>query len=159
MNTFEKLYEAREALDVLGVKRIMETWVDSAQVVRQAMDTAGAMLTDEQAATVPALYKEWETGVDYKADDRRTFNGVLYKCLQDHTSQDDWTPDVAVSMWAVVLIPDPEVIPEWVQPDSTNGYKTGDKVTHNGSTWESLVDNNIWEPGAVGTEGVWLKTE
>jgi hypothetical protein len=51
-----------------------------------------------------------------------------------------------------VLIPDPETIPEWVQPGSTNPYMKGDKVTHNGSTWVSLVDNNVWEPGVYGWE-------
>ena len=70
--------------------------------------------------------------------------------LQDHTSQSDWTPDVAHSLFAEVLIPDSEVIPEWVQPDSTNPYQTGDKVTHNGSTWVSTIDNNVWEPGVYG---------
>ena len=128
----------------------MAKWYDAAVPVRQTMDKAGAMLTDEQAATVPTLYHAWESGVDYKAGDRRTFNGVLNKCLQDHTSQDDWTPDVAVSLWAVVLIPDSDVIPEWVQPDSTNGYMKGDQVTRNGKTWISDVDNNVWEPGVHG---------
>ena len=45
---------------------------------------------------------------------------------------------------------DPEVIPEWEQPDSTNPYMMGDKVTHNEKTWESTVDNNVWEPGVYG---------
>lgn len=26
----------------------------------------------------------------------------------------------------------------------------GDKVTHNGKTWTSIVDNNVWEPGVYG---------
>lgn len=126
----------------------MGKWYDAALPVRETMDTAGAMLTDEQAASVPALYQEWATGAAYKAGDRRTFKGVLYKCLQDHTSQDDWTPDAAVSLWAVVLIPDPEVIPDWVQPDSTNAYMKGDKVRFNGAVYMSLIDNNIWSPEA-----------
>ena len=128
----------------------MGKWYDAALAIRQTMDAAGAMLTDEQAATVPALYTAWATGAEYTAGDRRTYGGVLYKCLQEHTSQDDWTPDAAPSLWAVVLIPDPGVIPEWVQPDSTNPYMTGDKVTHNGQTWECTVDNNAWEPGVYG---------
>ena len=128
----------------------MGKWYDAALALRQTMDTAGAMLTDEQASTVPTLFQPWAPGVDYTAGDRRTHGGTLYKCLQDHASQDDWTPDAAVSLWAVVLIPDPGVIPEWVQPDSTNPYMTGDKVTHNGQTWESEIDNNVWEPGVYG---------
>lgn len=126
----------------------MGKWYDAAIPVRESMDAAGAMLTDEQAASVPALYSAWETGTAYNAGDRRTYGGVLYKCLQAHTSQDDWTPDVAVSLWATVLIPDPDVIPDWVQPDSTNAYMTGDKVRYNGVVYRSLIDNNVWSPDA-----------
>ena len=126
----------------------MGKWYDAAIPVRESMDAAGSMLTDEQAASVPALYSAWETGTAYNAGDRRTYGGVLYKCLQAHTSQDDWTPDVAVSLWATVLIPDPDVIPDWVQPDSTNAYMTGDKVRYNGVVYRSLIDNNVWSPDA-----------
>lgn len=126
----------------------MGKWYDAALTVRESIDAAGAMLTDEQAASVPALYSAWETGTAYNAGDRRTYGGVLYKCLQAHTSQDDWTPDVAVSLWATVLIPDPDVIPDWVQPDSTNAYMKGDKVRYNGVVYRSLIDNNVWSPDA-----------
>lgn len=135
----------------------MNKWLEAAKPVRAVMDAAGEMLTDEQAATVPTLYRPWESGVNYITGDRRIYNSTLYKCLQTHTAQDEWNPSDAPSLWAVVLIPDPTVIPEWVQPESTNGYSEGDKVTHNGKTWLSLVDNNTWEPGVVGTESVWLE--
>lgn len=105
--------------------------------------------TDEQALSVPVLYPAWRSGVDYVTGQRVLHGGVLYKVLQDHTSQDDWTPDAAVSLFAKVLIPDETVIPEWVQPDSTNPYRKGDKVTHNGKMWVSTIDNNVWEPGTV----------
>lgn len=114
--------------------------------------------TDEQALQVPSLYQEWSgDGVTYKADMRVRYSDVLYKVLQEHTSQADWTPDAAPSLFARVLIEDPNVIPEWIQPDSTNGYMTGDKVSHNGITYESLVDNNVWEPGAAGSESLWAE--
>ena len=105
--------------------------------------------TDEQALSVPVLYPAWRSGVDYVAGQRVLHGGVLYKALQDHTSQDDWTPGAAPSLFAKVLIPDAEIIPEWEQPDSTNPYSKGDKVTHNGKTWVSTIDNNVWEPGTV----------
>lgn len=133
----------------------MNKWLEAAKPVRAVMDQAGEMLTDEQAATVPTLYRAWEPGVNYAAGDRRLYNGILYKCLQAHTAQETWNPADAPSLWAKVLIPDPDVIPEWEQPDSTNPYMKGDKVTHNGKAWESLVDNNVWEPGATGTETLW----
>ena len=106
--------------------------------------------TDEQASSVPVLYPAWRSGVDYVAGQRVLHGGVLYKALQDHTSQDDWTPDAAPSLFAKVLIPDEETIPEWEQPDSTNPYSKGDKVMHNGKTWTSDIDNNVWEPGVYG---------
>lgn len=133
----------------------MGKWTEAAKIIRGVMDTAGAMLTDEQAATVPTLYRPWENGVDYATGDRRQYNGILYRCLQAHTAQEAWNPADAPSLWAKVLIPDPTVIPEWEQPESTNPYMKGDKVTHNGKTWVSLVDGNVWEPGAVGSESLW----
>ena len=108
--------------------------------------------TDEQALSVPVLYPAWRSGVRYAAGQRVIFDGVLYKVLQDHTSQDDWTPDAAPSLFARVLIPDAETIPEWEQPDSTNPYSKVDKVTHNGKTWISDIENNVWEPGVYGWE-------
>ena len=123
--------------------------------VRTAMDNASGVLTDEQALNAVAIYRPWDASASYKVGDRVRYNDTLYKCLQAHDAQDDWNPSDAVSLWAEVLIPDPEVIPEWVQPDSTNAYSKGDKVKHNGKTWISEVDNNVWEPGAVGTESLW----
>ena len=108
--------------------------------------------TDEQALSVPVLYPAWRSGVNYVTGQRVLHGGVLYKALQDHTSQDDWTPDAAPSLFAKVLIPDAETITEWEQPDSTNPYSKGDKVTHNGKTWISDIDNNVWEPGVYGWE-------
>lgn len=108
------------------------------------------LATDEQALAVPALYPAWRSGVTYTAGQRLLYNSVLYKVLQDHTSQETWTPDAAPSLFAKVLIPDENVIPEWEQPDSTNPYMKGDRVKHNGKTWASDVDNNVWEPGVYG---------
>lgn len=110
---------------------------------------------DSTALRMVDFYPEWSAGQAYTAGFKVQYGGTLYKCLNAHTSQDDWTPDTAPSIWAKVLISDENVIPEWEQPDSTNPYMAGDKVAHNGKTWESLVDNNVWEPGATGTESLW----
>lgn len=109
---------------------------------------------DEQAIEAPAVYPEWKEGVEYKADERVLYADILYKVITTHISQKDWTPDVAVSLFAKVLIPDVNVIPEWEQPESTNPYKQGDKVIHNGKTWGSTIDGNIWEPGVYGWEEI-----
>lgn len=126
-------------------------------IIGQAQISAAGN-TDEQALEVPTLYpdyEELEEGTSLAAGDRLNYRGVLYKVLQAHQVQASWTPADAHSLFAKVLIPDPDVIPEWEQPESTNPYSKGDRVTHNGKTWESDVDNNVWEPGAVGTEALW----
>lgn len=117
-------------------------------------------LSDEEALKVPALYPEWSgNAVVYVQGNRVLYNGTLYKVLQSHTSQIDWNPVDAPSLFAKVLVDQSgggsTTTPEWEQPNSTNPYAKGDKVTHNGKTWESQVDNNVWEPGVSGTESLW----
>ena len=125
-------------------------------------------LNDEEALTGTTLFPLWTdllakeyafTQEDVNAGFRCQYEDKLYKVLQPHTIMETWTPDVSPSLYAVVLIPDENVIPEWTQPDSTNAYMAGDKVVHNGVTYESLVDNNVWEPGAVGSESLWKVVE
>lgn len=111
-------------------------------------------LTDAQRLEVPDLHDGWHGGKLCTVGYVVKYNGTLYRCLQAHTSQDGWEPNKAPSLWAKVLIPDADVIPEWEQPDSTNPYMAGDKVAHNGKTWQSTVDNNVWEPGVYGWEEV-----
>lgn len=128
--------------------------IERARFLRKIIEGLSSNMTDENALEAKELFPLWEDGKDYLVDDRVRYNDVLYKCLIGHTSQSDWTPDNSVSLWARVLIPDPEVIPEWVQPESTNPYMKGDKVTHNGKTWVCTIDNNVWEPGVYGWEEI-----
>lgn len=110
--------------------------------------------TDEQAVKAAALYPSWKEDIAYEVGTRVLYNGTLYKVLTAHTSQSDWTPEVAASLFAKILIPDSNTVYAWEQPDSTNPYMTGDKVTHNGKTWISNVDNNVWEPGVYGWDEI-----
>lgn len=139
-----------------NMKTKMDSMETENEIINLAATFAAESFTDEQALKVPTLYPEWSgDGILYKSDMRCRSNDILYKVLQDHTSQADWNPESAPSLFARVLIEDPNTIPEWIQPDSTNGYMTGDKVIHNEKTWESLVNNNVWEPGVTGTESAW----
>ena len=130
----------------------MGSYLEAAKVVRAAMDAAAAALTDEQALKAAAIYPAWSAAGDYDAGERVRFGGALYKCLQGHTAQADWTPTAAPSLWAKVLTSDTGEPLPWEQPDSTNPYMKGDKVTHGGKTWVSTMDNNVWEPGVYGWE-------
>ena len=123
---------------------------EEAEQYRQIIVAAAGFLTDEQALAAPMLFDRWQEDTEYATGKRVIYDGVLYTVLQDHTSHMTWTPDVSPSLFAKVLIPDAQTIPEWIQPDSTNPYSAGDKVTHNGKTWISQIDGNVWEPGVYG---------
>lgn len=123
------------------------TLLELARKLRPYIEKAALSLTDEDALEAVNLFPRWDgNAVVYKKDDRVLYEDVLYKCLQAHTSQLGWGPLAAPSLWAKVLIPDENEIPEWEQPDSTNPYMKGDKVTYNGLVYESTVDNNVWAP-------------
>lgn len=115
----------------------------------------GLTVDDNTALRMLEFYPEWAAGVDYATGYKVQRGGKLWRCLQAHTAQTGWEPDNAPSLWAKVLIPDETVVPEWEQPGSTNPYSAGNKVTHNGKTWVSDVDNNVWEPGVYG----WSETD
>lgn len=123
---------------------------DEALKLRRAIVQGSESLTDETAQDVPYLFDPWESDREYKAGDRKRHGDTLYKCLQGHTSQPDWTPDVAVSLW--VRVDDPGIEwPEWVQPvGAQDAYTKDAKVSHNDKHWKSNVDNNVWEPGVYG---------
>ena len=116
-------------------------------------DVALDYLDDDEAETVTLLFEDWQTGVAYAVGDRRKYEGLLYRCVQAHTSQADWTPDTAASLW--VRVGEPGEIPEWVQPTGAHdAYAKGDKVRHGGKVWTSDIDANTYEPGVYG----WTET-
>lgn len=141
----EKSAEA-VALTDLGIKP------SQAVAFRTQVNTLIASFDDKAAVENAVLFPQWSgDSVEYAVDERVQYDGSLYKVLQAHTSQVDWMPSAVPSLFAKVLIDEETGAPKaWEQPDSTNGYKTGDIVIHNEKYWISLVDNNVWEPGATG---------
>lgn len=117
---------------------------------RQIIVKASDILTDEEAVKAPMLFERWEPENHYTIGKRLYYDGVLYSVLIEHESHEAYTPDIAVSLYARVLIPDPGDIPEWEQPGSTNPYMKNDKVRHNGHIWISTIDFNVYEPGVYG---------
>ena len=129
---------------LLGFRCIPEE--ERAEVAEQAVDYLDNM---------PDMFPDWTAGVTYKAGNRVLYGGKLYKVLQAHTSQDDWKPDAAASLFTPVhgaaASGDGTVTvdewPEFVQPTGAqDAYKTGDKVTYSGKHYISLIDGNVWTP-------------
>lgn len=126
-------------------------------IMKLAVKQARQITDDEEALQVQCLYKQWDKqiGKTLQVGEYINYNGVLYKVLQQHTVQEQWTPATSPSLFAKVLVdPTGETILEWEQPDSTNPYMKGDKVKHNDKVWQSTIDNNVWEPGVYGWEEV-----
>ena len=102
---------------------------------------------DEVTASENAvLFLEWKTGVNYKANTLLQYEGLLYRVLQDHTSQADWTPDKTPSLYKVLGINENGIL-EWARPiSSVDAYMTGDECMFNGVHKRSKIDNNVWSP-------------
>lgn len=114
---------------------------------RIMVDVAIGYLDDEQAESVTILFEDWQTGVPYAVGDRRKYEGLLYRCVQAHTSQADWTPPAVPALWVRTST---EEWPEWEQPTGAHdAYALGAKVSHNGKHWISDINANTYEPGVA----------
>lgn len=125
--------------------------IEEARKLRRLIESMAENLDDETAEENVNVFPKWQEGVLYEVGYKVRYNNVLYKVIQEHTSQSDWTPDVAVSLFARNHSqPDEggeeEEFPEWVQPTAENPYMTGDKVTFNGERYICLIDNCVWSP-------------
>ena len=119
-----------------------------ARKFRKFIEQMSENATDEEALDNILAFPKWEVGKEYVKDERIRYENVLYKVLQSHTSQADWTPNIAVSLYVKVSI---EEYPEWVQPTGAHdAYNKGDKVTHLEKHWESEIDANTYEPSVYG---------
>lgn len=122
--------------------------------LRELIEKASTSLEDGDALDAVELFPAWAEGIAYAVGQRIQYGGKLYKCVQAHTSQADWTPAATPAMWTEVA--KPGEIPVWRQPTGAqNAYMTGDKVHYpdaDGPVYVSTVDNNVWEPGVYGWE-------
>ena len=143
--------------------------------LRALIEQAAASLPDEDALEGVELFPAWAIGADYDAGERVRYttssaadaapspqgegSGTpeeasprLYKCIQGHTSQADWTPDKTPALWTEVA--KPGEIPVWKQPTGAqDAYMTGDKVHYpdkDGPVYVSEMDYNTWPPDVYG---------
>lgn len=115
------------------------------QAVKKMLAQSTEDLSDEDALAVAALYPTWisKVGEQVSVGERYWYDGKLYKVVQAHTVQENWTPDVSASLFTEVTI---DEWPEYVTPSSVNPYMTGDKVTYNGHHYICKMDNCVWSP-------------
>lgn len=140
---------AKNELQTLAVNAMMMSLADDDLVAtKNTYQTKLRSVSDGAALKMPEVFPHWSgNSKEYVKDDKVLYNDVLYKVLQNHTSQEGWTPTSAPSLFAKVLTSEGEIL-DWEQPDSTNPYMKGDKVRYNGKIYESVIDNNVWSPEA-----------
>lgn len=115
---------------------------------RAAIELAAQALDDEKAVEAQCLYPVFTAGTAYTSGDRVVYDGKLYKCVQAHTSQAEWTPDEAPALWVAVSV---DEYPEWVQPTGAHdAYHRGDKVSYNGKHYICTADANVYAPDVYG---------
>jgi len=159
-----KVYHLLGRVAMEGVDTVMLEEVDAGGEIGKANEAGsimfvtmaeGGQIDAATAAEHAELFAPWAYPINYKVGNIRRYGGALYKCVQDHTSQADWSPDTASSLWAITADP-AEEWPAWSQPiGAHDAYSAGAKVSHQEKHWISDTDNNVWEPGTFGwTEAV-----
>ena len=126
---------------------------------------ADGRVTDSELLRIqPALEgRLWQPGLDVKVGDVYTFGSYLWRCLQDHTTQGTWTPDLVPALWRKV-----EVIPEntvrvWAEgidyivgdelayPDADSQIYTCLQAHTSQAGWEPPAAPALWQLKDSGT--------
>ena len=116
--------------------------------LRKKIELASSTMTDMNALTAVELFPMWKTATEYDVGVRVQYEGKLYKCIQAHTSQDDWMPSATPALWKTVSV---DEYPEWVQPTGAHdAYNIGDKVTYNGQHYVCTSNANVYAPDVYG---------
>ena len=126
--------------------------LQAAEQFRKALQMFAQTLTDEQAMEISIIYPAYEVGRAYSVNEMFTYgiNDVgdpqLYRVVQAHTSQSDWTPDATPALYTPIGLSE-EGYPKWSKPTGAHdAYNTGDIVDYNGTLYKSLIDGNVWSP-------------
>ena len=125
-----------------------------AELLRSMIEKASVSLDDSDALEAVELFPAWAADTAYALDVRVRYGMTLYKCVQAHTSQTDWTPDATPALWTEVA--EPGTIPVWKQPTGAqDAYRLGDKVHYpdeEGPVYVSIIDYNTYSPAVYGWE-------
>ena len=145
---FERLRE--DSVKAMSEKRAYEEQRQNAAAIAFVVLAESGSIDDVTASEQATLFSEWVPGVKYAVGQLRRYGDTLYRCVQEHTSQEGWEPDKAASLWSATSDPSEEW-PEWSQPiGAHDAYSAGAKVSHKDKHWTSDLDGNVWEPGVFG---------
>lgn len=117
-------------------------YLKEAEYIRNAVDTFAENQTDEILINNKLVFEIWKVGLYARTGKIYQFGNDLYRCIQPHTTQNDWTPDKTPALFVIIG-------GDWKEWEE-GSYAKGTKRKHFGKKWISNVDNNIWEPGVPG---------
>lgn len=119
---------------------------DIVEAVKKMLAQSVEELTDKEALEVAALFATWASkiGQAVTTGERLWYDTKLYKVIQPHTVQQEWTPDTAVSLYVEVSIEEWPEIPEVITAE--NAFMTGDRGTWKGQHYICQMDNCVWNP-------------
>ena len=126
------LYTPPEPTPIVQAPRTEPDIYTVIDAVKKMLSSDAETLSDEDAVSVAALFPTWSSrvGDEIAVGERVWYNGKLYKVIQAHTVQSEWTPDAAQSLFTEISVAE---WPDFVQPTgSEDAYMTGDRVTYNG---------------------------
>lgn len=126
--------------------------LQAAEQLRKALQIFAATLTDEQALEIATVYPAWQSGRAYSVGEVISYgtnslgDPQLYKVVQAHTSQAEWTPDATPALYDAFGL-DESGYPIWAQPSGAHdAYSAGDIVNYNGTLYQSTINGNVWSP-------------
>ena len=126
--------------------------LQAAEQLRKALQIFAATLTDEQALEIATVYPAWQSGRSYSVGEVISYgtnslgDPQLYKVVQAHTSQAEWTPDATPALYDAFGL-DESGYPIWAQPSGAHdAYSAGDIVNYNGTLYQSTINGNVWSP-------------
>lgn len=98
--------------EITATKQEHTAYVATVQTILPVLD-------DAEAVTVKGLYPAWEPNTAYKTGERLLYGDVLYRVLQDHTSQADWLPSGTAALYTAI--------------DETHAGTAEDPIPYNGN--------------------------
>ena len=126
----------------------MNKYLEEAKEYRKAIDTFAKNQSDKTLIDNKAVFEFWRAGINAETGKIYRYGEDIYKCIQPHATQDDWTPDKVPALFVKISL---EEFPQWVQPvGAEDAYMKGAKVSDEGEHWISDIDNNVWKPGVYG---------
>jgi len=120
-----------------------------AAVRRVVADTTPTNAAFADIKEVASVFPTWSPGIAVRRGEFYLYTGGVYRVIQAHTTQADWTPPTVPALFTHLPAPGESGYPPWVQPaGSHDAYQTGDIVEFNGTNYRSKINNNSWSPTA-----------